>query len=241
MARVHCVAQAKGGVGKSMVAVLLAQYLARTGRAPMCIDADPVHATLASYPGLAVRQLPWRPGAPCHARAFDAMLQWIAQTDQDVIIDSSASAYLPLLHHLAGPSGRGWLARIGHEWVVHSLVAGGPAFLETLDGFAHSAARLPQQARFVLWLNPFWGDLSHQGQGVEDMPPYRAHRSRIAALVRLPTLHPQTDGRALAEMLQQRQTFAEALAIPSRSILARQRLRLLQRRLFAQLDMAMVL
>lgn len=241
MARVHCVAQAKGGVGKSMVAVLLAQYLARTGKAPLCIDADPLHATLHGYPGLAARQLPWRHGAACQAPAFDAMLQWIEEAQRDIIIDSSACAYLPLLHHLAQPPTRQRLARIGHDWLVHSVIAGGPAFLEALDGFAHSVAQLPPQARFVLWLNPYWGELSHQGRGIEELPPYRAHRGRVAALVHLPALHRRTDGHALAQMLQQRQTFEEALSTASRGILARQRLRLVQRRLFAQLDAAMVL
>src|SRR5690606_36983476 len=177
---------------------------------PLCIDADPVHATLAGYAGLEVQRLPWRGASASDARAFDAMLQGIAQTNHDVVIDSSASACLPLLQYLAGPRARPQLARIRHQWTVHTLVAGGRAFADTLAGFAHLAARCPEATRFVLWLNPFWGALAHQGQGVEALPAYQAQRHRIDALLRLPVLAPATGGRALAALLQQRRTFGEA-------------------------------
>lgn len=240
MATVHCVMQAKGGTGKSLVAALLAQYLARGGCAPLCIDADPVHATLAGYAGLEVQCLPWRCAGAFEARAFDAMLQSIAQTSQDVVIDSSASVCLPLLHYLAGPRARPRLARIRHRWTVHTLVAGGPALFDTLAGFTYLAARWPEATRFVLWLNPFWGALTHQGRGVEALPAYQAQRHRIDALLRLPALQPATDGRALAGLLQQRLTFGEAQAHAAFGILERQRLQQLQRTLFAQLDLALV-
>lgn len=240
MATVHCVMQAKGGTGKSLVAALLAQYLGRGGGMPLCIDADPVHATLAGYAGLEVQRLPWRGGSAFDARAFDAMLQCIAQTARDVVIDSSASACLPLLHYLAGPRARPRLARIRHRWTVHTLVAGGPALPDTLAGFTYLASRWPEATRFVLWLNPFWGALAHQGQGVEALPAYQAQRHRIDALLRLPALHPATDARALAGLLQQRLTFGEAQASAALGLLERQRLKQLQRTLFAQLDLALV-
>lgn len=240
MAKVHCVMQAKGGTGKSLVAALLAQFLARGGATPLCIDADPVHATFSGYTGLAVRTLPWHGSSPFDARAFDTMLQSIAQTSKDVVIDSSASVCLPLLHYLAGPRARGRLARISHHWVVHTLVVGGPGFLDTLDGFGRLVERCPPATRFALWLNPYWGELAHQGQEVETLPAYQAHRQRLKALLRLPALNPATDGRVLAGLLRQRLTFDEALRMDSIGILERQRMKQLQRALFAQLDMAMV-
>lgn len=240
MATVHCVMQARGGTGKSLVAALLAQYLARGGPAPLCIDADPVHSTLAAYPGLAAQCLPWHGGSPFDASAFDTLLHWISQSSGNVLIDSSASACLPLLHYLAGPRARPRLACIRHQWVVHTLIAGGPALLDTLDGFAQLVPRWPTATRFVLWLNPFWGPLEHEGEGVEALPAYRENRHRVDALLRLPTLHPATDGRALAQMQRQHLTFDEALGLASLGILERQRLKQLQRALFAQLDLAMV-
>ena len=52
MSTVHLILQGKGGVGKSFIAALLAQYLQEKGVAVRCFDADPVNSTLASFPAL---------------------------------------------------------------------------------------------------------------------------------------------------------------------------------------------
>ena len=47
---IHFILQGKGGVGKSYIASLLAQYYwQRDGKKPVCIDTDPVNSTFASY------------------------------------------------------------------------------------------------------------------------------------------------------------------------------------------------
>ena len=166
----------QGGTGKSLVAALLAQYLARGGQTPLCLDADPVYGTLAGYHGLPVQRLPWRRTAAqtpnlSDARAFDTLLQWIAQTPRDVVIDCSAGICLPLLHSLASPRAPPRLALIRPAWVVHVLIAGGPALADTLDGFAQLAARWPAASRFVLWLNPFGAQLSTRARVWKPCPP----------------------------------------------------------------------
>ena len=47
--KIHMVLQGKGGVGKSFIAALMAQFLQDRGRDPVCIDTDPVNATFAGY------------------------------------------------------------------------------------------------------------------------------------------------------------------------------------------------
>jgi hypothetical protein len=73
------------------------------------------------------------------------------------------------------------------------------------------------------------------------MKAYAAHKGRVAAIVPIPRLKQETYGRDLSDMLQERLTFDEALATPSRSIMTRQRLKIVQRQLFERLDSAMVL
>jgi hypothetical protein len=69
-----------------------------------------------------------------------------------VIVDTGSSAFVPLLHYVVSNEVPAVLAQGGHELVVHTVVAGGQALLDTL----HGAAQLVN-ARFVVWLNPFWG------------------------------------------------------------------------------------
>ena len=51
---VHMVMQGKGGVGKSFIAMLLAQHFKRNGDSVICADTDPVNRTFSKYVGLCV-------------------------------------------------------------------------------------------------------------------------------------------------------------------------------------------
>ena len=50
MKQIHFILQGKGGVGKSFIASLLAQYLRdRKNGQVVCFDTDPVNPTLSRY------------------------------------------------------------------------------------------------------------------------------------------------------------------------------------------------
>ena len=66
-AEIHLTLQGKGGVGKSLVASLLAQYFGERKGFVRCIDTDPVNRTLAQYSALAADWLSLR-GREYHAR-----------------------------------------------------------------------------------------------------------------------------------------------------------------------------
>ena len=50
-ADVHLVLNGKGGVGKSLVATWLAEFLISHRRTVCCIDGDPVNRSLSQYKG----------------------------------------------------------------------------------------------------------------------------------------------------------------------------------------------
>ena len=54
---IHLTLQGKGGVGKSLIASILAQYLKEKGREVRCIDTDPVNRMFAQYGALAADRL----------------------------------------------------------------------------------------------------------------------------------------------------------------------------------------
>jgi hypothetical protein len=63
----------------------------------------------------------------------------------------------------------------------------------------------------------------------------------VSAIVTIPALKEDTYGRDLSDMLQERLTFDEALAMDSLTIMTRQRLKIVKGQLFSQLDSAAVL
>lgn len=241
MANIHMVLQGKGGVGKSLIAAALAQYKKGKGQNPLCIDTDPVNATFAGYQALEVRKLNIMEGDEINSRNFDIMVEWLAGATDDVVIDNGASTFVPLAHYLISNDVGALLAEMGHRLVIHSVVTGGQALVDTLSGFAQLAGQFPAPASFVVWLNQYWGPIEHEGRGFEQLKAYKEHKDRVSAILTIPQLKEETYGRDFSEMLQERITFDEALESSTRTIMTKQRLRILREKLFEQMDSAAVL
>jgi hypothetical protein len=241
MTKIHMILQGKGGVGKSMIAATLAQYKASKGAKPLCVDTDPVNSTFEGYKALNVRRLDIMDGDEINTRTFDALVEMIASADGEVIIDNGASSFVPLSSYLIGNQVPAMLQDMGNELIVHTVVTGGQAFKDTLMGLTQLAAQFPAECVFVVWLNPYWGPIEHEGKGFEKMKAYTDNKARVSAIIQIPTLKAETYGRDFSEMLQERRTFDEALADPALTIMTRQRLKIVKSQIFQQLDNAAVL
>lgn len=241
MAKIHVILQGKGGVGKSFVAATLAQYKTKSEQKLLCIDTDPVNATFSGYTAINVERLQIMDGDEINTRNFDILIEMIASSKNDVIIDNGASSFVQMSHYLISNHVPSLLAEMGHELVVHTVITGGQALLDTINGFAQLVRQFPDNALFVVWLNPYWGPVEDNGKHFEQMKTYIENKDRVSAIIHVPALKEETYGRDVTEMLQERLTFDEALSSSSRSIMTRQRLKIVREQLFKQLDNAVVL
>ena len=135
MAKIHMVLQGKGGVGKSFIATVIAQYKRSKGQQPLCIDTDPVNATFHGFKALNVQLLEIMQGDEIQTRHFDTLVELIAPSKDDVIIDNGASSFVPLTHYLISNQVPVLLQEMGHEMVVHTVITGSQALLDTVSGF----------------------------------------------------------------------------------------------------------
>jgi hypothetical protein len=241
MAKVHMMLQGKGGVGKSFISAALAQYKQAKGEAPLCIDADPVNATFHGYKALDVTKLDVMEGDEINSRSFDALIELIAGTENDVIVDNGAATFVPLSHYLIYNEVPGLLSDMGRELVIHTVVTGGQALEDTTNGFVQLARQFPEPALFTVWLNPYWGPIEFDKRHFEDFKAYKDNKDRVSAIVSIPQLKEETFGRDVSDMLRARLTFEEALQMDSLTIMARQRLKIFRSRLFEQMDAAVAL
>lgn len=241
MSKIHMILQGKGGVGKSFIAATLAQYKIEKGQSPLCIDTDPVNATFEGYKALNVQRLHIMDGDEINTRKFDHLIEMIASTKNDVIIDNGASSFVQLSHYLISNHIPALLAEMGHELVVHTVITGGQALLDTVNGFAQLISQFPENTTFVVWLNPYWGAIEHDGKTFEQLKAYTNNKTRVSAIVNIPALKEETYGRDLNDLLQERLTFNEALPMESLTIMTRQRLKIIKNQLFGQLENAAIL
>lgn len=241
MAKIHMTLQGKGGVGKSFIASVLAQYLIGKGESPSCIDTDPINMTFHGYKALNVHHLKIMDDDEINSRNFDMLVELLAKSTETVIIDNGASSFVPLTHYIISNHVPSLITELGHELVIHTVITGGQAMLDTINGFIHIAGQLPEGTAFVVWLNPYWGPIEQEGKAFEETRAYLMNKHRISAIAQIPPLKEETYGRDLGEMLQARLTFEEAIAMSSLTIMSRQRLKLIQRKLFEQLEKAVVM
>ncbi|HDZ5419555.1 TPA: conjugal transfer protein TraL [Vibrio harveyi] len=241
MAKVHIILQGKGGVGKSVISAIIAQYKKNKDQDPTCIDTDPVNSTFEGYKALNVKRLNIMTDDEINTRNFDALVELIATSESDVIIDNGASSFVPLSHYLISNEVPALLNEMGHEIVVHTVIAGSQSLLDTVNGFSQLADQFPKEALFVVWLNPYWGPIEHQGKSFEQMKAYTNNKDRVTAIIDLPKLKDETYGRDFSEMLENRRTFDEAIADEKLTIMSRQRLKIVRTQVFGLLDNAAVL
>jgi hypothetical protein len=95
---IHLTLQGKGGVGKSLVASVLAQYLREIGKEVRCIDTDPVNRTFAQYTALGADRLNLRDEHNrIEQRAFDSLIErFLTEDTATFVVDNGASTFLPL-------------------------------------------------------------------------------------------------------------------------------------------------
>ncbi len=241
MANIHILLQGKGGVGKSFAAATLAQYKRAKGESTLNIDTDPVNSTFYGYSALNVQRIQLLEGDEINTRNFDAFVDLVAATDIDVIVDNGASSFVPMSHYLITNQIADLFAQMGHQIVIHTVVTGGQSLLDTVNGFSELVTHFPGDVLFIVWLNPYWGPIESEGKGFEHLKAYLVNRERVSAIVRVPLLKGETYGRDLSEMLQQRLTFDEAIAMDTLTIMTRQRLKIIKGLLFDQLASARVL
>lgn len=75
--RAHFILQGKGGIGKSFVASLIAQFYTAKGAPVRCIDTDPLNGTLSGYKKLQAKRINIVENNRVHARLFDDMMEEI--------------------------------------------------------------------------------------------------------------------------------------------------------------------
>ena len=88
---IHLTLQGKGGVGKSLVASILAQYFRHRGAAIHCVDTDPVNQTFSQYTELGAEHLALMHDGKIDSRGFDVLMERLLIEDGTFIVDNGAS------------------------------------------------------------------------------------------------------------------------------------------------------
>jgi hypothetical protein len=232
---IHLSLQGKGGVGKSLIASILAQYFNARSKTIRCIDTDPVNRTLFQYKALSVTRLELLRDGTIDQRGFDTLMETLLTEDTTFVVDSGASTFIPLWSYILENSVVDVLTKAGKRLYVHTVITGGQALLDTLHGFK-SLADSTSDRNIIVWLNEYFGRIERDGKRFEEMGAYRESEAKVFGSVHLSKRNQDTFGRDLEEVISRKLTLEEAIKDGPFAIMSKQRMKVMQRDWFEQLD-----
>jgi hypothetical protein len=155
------------------------------------------------------------------------------------VIDNGATNFLPFMAYIVQSNLAEILSENGRDLVAHVPIVAAEAMMETIQGLDDIAANLGESAKIVPWLNEaLKGEIRPLNRDFEDLAVYKTHKARMAAIVRVPRHKSELFGQDMDQLLSLKMTFDEAMQSPEFRLMAKQRLKQIQREIFDQLALA---
>jgi hypothetical protein len=235
MNTIHVVMMGKGGVGKSLIAVTLAQYLVDAGRPLNCVDLDPTSPTFKQFGALKVEHINIADNeSNIDPTRFDVLMEKILVSKTDWVIDTGAPTFLPMVSYLVENEVFSFLADSGWRVVIHSPLVGGVAMIETVNGL--KAILKISDCPVVVWENEYFGPVEMNGKRFIETSGYEQFKDRVLGTVLLPKGNHKTAEADLRTMHARRLSWDEALLDNAFMTMQRNRLTLMRRNINDQLE-----
>jgi len=233
---VHFILQGKGGIGNSVVASWLAEFLIERGQPVRCIDGDPVNRSLSQHKAFPVEKLDLvnQDGVLQRTR-YDAIVERFASDNAVFVVDNGATVFLPLWTYIVETDMFSVLRQAGRQVYVHVPISGGEMLNDTLLGFKTLAESAPER-NLVLWVNEYFGQVARDGKTFNQMQVYLDNQDKVLTSVGIPRRSADTYGETVRTMREKKLTFAEAIASPEFMLVQKSRLHIVRRELFEQLE-----
>jgi hypothetical protein len=234
---VHFILQGKGGIGKTLVSTMLAQWMKGKDELPLrCYDTDQENATFSRYKAMNVKHVPVMSDVrTIEPKRFDALIIDILESDGNCVIDNGANTFSPLMAYLIENDAFSLLQESGRTVYIHTIVGGGDTLHDTASGFVSTAKSTT--VPLVLWENQHFGLLqSASGKQFTESQTYSEHAARVKGRVTLVPRNADTFGVDIKKMNIARLTMEEVMQNEKFNIMEKQRIKVVYRDIFEQLD-----
>lgn len=233
---VHFILQGKGGIGKTLVSTIVAQYLKQDGGTPLrCYDTDQENATFLRYKALDVKHVEvMTDNRTIDPKRFDALMIDILEEEGNCVVDNGANTFSPLMAYLLENDCFDLLRDSGRKVYIHTIVGGGDTLHDTATGFMSTAKST--DVPLVLWENEHFGKLaSATGRQFTESQSYIDHSERVIGRVVLSQRNADTFGADIKKMNTARLTAEEVKGSERFNVMEKQRVKVVFKDLFAQL------
>ncbi|GAB3552116.1 hypothetical protein GCM10027343_37240 [Noviherbaspirillum agri] len=232
---IHFILQGKGGVGKSLIAAFLTQYLQSKNESVYCADTDPVNQTFSRYAAFGADPIAiLNNESQIDSRKFDRLIEKLLEHNGHAVIDNGAATFVPLSAYLSDSGIMPALADAGKKVIIHSVLTGGQGLNDTLIGL--NALLRTQEAAIVVWENEFFGKVLKNDKTFVESELFQKYKSRILGVVKVEKRTADTFGKDMELLISNNLTFEQAKTSDLFTFVPRSRLRQVQKSIFEQLD-----
>ena len=243
MRKLHLTLGDKGGIGKSFIAALMAQYIIDNVvyAKPICIDLDCKNKTFSRYAGLGVELIDVRTDGDIDRSKFDILINRIATAGEDdiLIADVGGNVYVPMTDYMRVNEVYEMIMNIGVEIILHIPVVGGGDLFPTLQTLDEIMGDTPSDVMVSVWINQKNGKVEYQGKSFEESERFYDYQERIRNVTYIPLWRPDMQIN-VAEMLEEAVTFDQAVRMDIFDLMAKQRLTMAKRYLYASIEKSRV-
>jgi len=232
--------QGKGGVGKSMIAALLFQYLQNKDVEVLGIDTDPNNSTFKNYGALDVTQLDLLENDNINTANFDNLIENMTETTADYVIDNGANTFLPFFNYINENNIFNILQNeIEIDVYIHTVITSGQAKVETLKGVEKIilTPSVPKKSIFI-WENEYFGQIDTE-KDLKDYKIMSDFEPTIVAGITIPEKNRDTYGHDISQMLDQHKTFAEVQQSQRFKFMPKRRIQYFQDEMYSSIGNAL--
>jgi hypothetical protein len=230
---VHWVSQKKGGVGKSSIAMWLAEYLRDRCGSVRCYDTDPSQHTFARVQDLEVNAVKILSNDEVDPFLINPMLNEIIDEQGPFVVDTGSSSFHALWSYIQGAELFDLLLAHERPVIIHVPLAPKPELEDTLIGFDEICQLCPDHS-VVVWINERENPVEIEGASFFDLKVMERNRSKVLAVITNHKQRRRWNRQVVGQMLLNHQTFAQAIA--SADTITRSYLQQVRNELFTQLD-----
>jgi hypothetical protein len=239
---VHIIISPKGGVGKSLVASLIAGYFLDNGlqseKELICIDTDPTVTTFSSFKRFNAYRLPnLITNNKINERAFDTLVNGIVSAKNSThIIDTGASNFVPFMNYLSEGEYLDAFEEEGKKVYFHIPIVGGMAQKECIAGLKNIIPQIPEHVNIVMWLNYYFGNIEVDGKEFKESSIYKDNEERIFADITIAHQTANTFGEDIAKALKSHLSLSESIVSDIFEYPSQRRLKTFLKRLYCAMD-----
>lgn len=231
---IHVVTQKKGGIGKSVIAGWLAQYLEQLeGERPLCFDADSNNHTFAKIKALQAEPVKLLENGEVNSILFEELLQAAVNSGKTSVIDTGSSTFLPFWSFARANQLFPLMEEEGYRMVLHVPLAAAPNLDDTLQGFGEIADESADRS-IVVWLNEREKPILDREQIAKNAILKKSEKKVLGVVVLQNQRKYMAHRESVRKMLSDNLTFAEMMK--AGQMFQRSHIRQVRDEVFGELD-----